>query len=59
MYPGSLLATLAGFTLLGVADVKTGTNRGVSGVRLPLLCAPNSPTRYSRRHLNSMLALSP
>ena len=59
MYPGSRLAALAGFALLGVADVTTGRNWGVSDGWLLLICMPSWPARYCRRHLNSMLALSP
>lgn len=59
MYPGSLLATFADFALLGGADVTTGRNWGASGAWQPMLCIPNLPARYCRRHLNTMLALSP
>ena len=60
MYPGSWLALVAGVTLLGAAaTVTTGRNKGASGAGQPLFGASNLPARYCRRHLNSMLALSP
>lgn len=59
MYPGSWVTTFAALALLGIADGTTGRNCGASGVWQAMLCVPNLPARYSRRHLNTMLVLSP